>query len=90
MDGHVYLNLSNKLRYKKGEIIKNKPWYMTIFISKEDINKIYVNFRNYQDKKMSKSNEYNLPIVLDSRTDDIYDIIDNIYEHYNLYQINQN
>ena len=37
---------------------------------------IYVNFKNKNEKNMSKSPDYSLPLKIDSRTDDIYNLID--------------
>jgi len=84
-DGHVYIRLRKELRIKKGVPVLDKPWFMTIIINYNDIDTIYVNFKNKNEKNMSKSPDYTLPLVIDSRTDDIYNLIDNIYEHYNKY-----
>ena len=84
-DGHVYIRLRKELRIKKGVPVLDKPWFMTIIINYNDIDTIYVNFKNKNEKNMSKSPDYTLPLVIDSKTDDIYNLIDNIYEHYNKY-----
>ena len=84
-DGHVYIRFRKELRIKNGLPVLNKPWFMTLIINSNDINTIYVNFKNKNEKNMSKSPDYSLPLKIDSRTDDIYNLIDNIYEHYNKY-----
>lgn len=89
-DGHVYIRLRKELRIKKGVPVLDKPWFMTIIINYNDIDTIYVNFKNKNEKNMSKSPDYTLPLVIDSKTDDIYNLIDNIYEHYNKYSCFEN
>lgn len=84
-DGHVYIRFRKELRIKYGVPVLNKPWFMTIIINSNDIDSIYVNFKSKNEKNMTKSKEYSLPLKLDSKTNDIYDLIDNIYEHYNKY-----
>ena len=84
-DGHVYFTLCKQLRFKYGEPVLNKPWYMTIYIRKEDLNTIYVNFKNYNDKTMNICEKGSLPLKINLQTEEIYNIIDNIHEYYNSY-----